>query len=388
MKPLFPKYSYLKREKKFNKKLVKILNHKMFKGYRIAKESKKDMKKTPKFIEEYCNESKTIDPFDDYYSIEYKKKNLSSLYNVDFSNLLQINNVSRKSGDESGLIKKRHVPIQKGENFRKRTINLLRKSIDKDRYFYFSSNSQIIKKNSSETQDKSEQLYNSIFQDNNEKGLYNDIPIFAIEKIYKVPYNRNKKKLQLIKSKEERINDLQFLYKLSHEKPKKKIDFRNRFNIKSAKSSNIIEKSILKKMSKNFKANSAKNPKQYNFINYNKSIQINHEIPDLTIINSSLNIKNLTNQLKKNFSQIARKKLVKEIGTQIRDHQLRYTPSTGDLFVNKSKISNDENQMGGRRKSYSNIFQIDKRIINDKLLKDEFDFKKWKFFKLKKLMEI
>ena len=375
MKPIKSINSYFKREKCINKKLVNILNHKMFKGYRISKESKKVIMKKPKFIEDIYWESKTIDPFDDFYPIEYKRKNLSSLYSQDFSNLLKINNISRKSHNENELIQKLNVPTQKGENFRKRkAINLRKRSISKDRYFYFCSNSQLLKRNTSENKEKNEKLYNTIFQDSNEKGLYNDIPIFAIEKIYRMGNsNINKKKYKYIKDKEERINDLQFLYKVSHEKPQKKIDFRNKYNIKSAKST-IMKNDIIRNMSMNLKANSAKIHNKLDFNNF-------------SIVNSSFNIKNLKREFKKNYSQLAKKKTVNEIGTQSRDSQLFYTPSVGNLLINQSIFFSKENEIKNKRKTNSYIYHTNKRIISNQKLKDHIDFRKWKFNILKNIME-
>jgi hypothetical protein len=370
MKPLKSINSYFKREKSINKKLVNILNHKMFKGYRISKESKKVIMKKPKYIEDIYWESKTVDPFDDYYTIEYKKKNLSSLYGQDFSNMLKINNISRNPHNENGSIQKLKVPTQKGESFRKRrVINLRKKSINKDRYFYFCSNSQLIKRNTSENKEKNEILYNTIFQDSNEKGLYNDIPIFAIEKIYRIGHsNRNKRQYKYIKNKEERVNDLQFLYKVSHEKPPKKIDFRNKYNIKSAKSS-IMKNDIIRNMSMNFKANSAKFHNKLDFNNF-------------SIVNSSSNIKNF-----KRYSQIVKKKSVNEIGTQSRDSQLFYTPSVGNLFINQSIFFSKEKEIKNKRKSNSYIFPTKNRIISNQKLIDHIDFRKWKFNILKSIME-
>ena len=375
MKPLKSINSYFKREKSINKKLVNILNHKMFKGYRISKESKKVIIKKPKYIEDIYWESKTVDPFDDYYTIEYKKKNLSSLYGQDFSNMLKINNISRNPHNENGSIQKLKVPTQKGESFRKRrVINLRKKSINKDRYFYFCSNSQLIKRNTSENKEKNEILYNTIFQDSNEKGLYNDIPIFAIEKIYRIGHsNRNKRQYKYIKNKEERVNDLQFLYKVSHERPQKKIDFRNKYNIKSAKST-IMKNDIIRNMSMNLKANSAK---IHNKLDYN----------NFSIVNSSFNIKNLKREFKKNYSQIAKKKTVNEIGTQSRDSQLFYTPSVGNLLINQSIFFSKENEIKNKRKSNSYIYHTNKRIISNQKLIDHIDFRKLKFNILKYIME-
>ena len=384
MKPLKSIHSYFKREKYMNKKLVDILNHKMFKGYRISKESKKISINNKRYIDNIYWESKTIDPFDDFYDIAYKKKNLSSLYGQDFSNMLKINNISKQSHGETRLIKKSSIPTQKDVIFRKKnTINLREKSTSKDRYFYFSSNSQLIKNNSGENKEKNKILYKTIFQDTNEKGLYNDIPIFAIEKIYRVGNHRNKKRLKYIKSKEERINDLQFLYKLSHTKPPKTIDLSHRYNIKSAKSG-LMKNDMIRKISINFKANSAKNHNKLKFNNLYKSNGLNN---DFTIVNSSFNIRNLTREFKKNYSQIAKRKLVNEIGTQSRDSQLFYTPSAGNLFVNSSNFFKEEKELKNKRKSNSYIYRTKKRIESDQKLKEQINFRKWKFNLLKNLME-
>ena len=118
---------YITRKKYMNKRLVKILNSKIFKGYRITKEAKNVILKKPRYIEDIYWESKTLDPFDDFYNIEYKRKNLSCLNKQDFSNMLQINRFSSKSTGKNDIIKKINVPIQKGESFRKRKYMALTK---------------------------------------------------------------------------------------------------------------------------------------------------------------------------------------------------------------------------------------------------------------------
>jgi hypothetical protein len=360
----------MNREKVINKRLVKILNFKMFKGYRISRQSKILSTNKPKYIRDNLWDNKTIDPFDDFYNIEYKRKNLSSLYTKDYSNMLQINNIPKKSSEKTKIIKKMNVQTQKGKSFQKNSQMNLEKEVEvPEQYFYFCSNSQYIKKNPKENKEKKDKLYNTIFQDRNEKGLYNDIPIFAIEKIYRIGHsNRNKRQYKYIKNKEERVNDLQFLYKVSHEKPPKKIDFRNKYNIKSAKSS-IMKNDIIRNMSMNFKANSAKFHNKLDFNNF-------------SIVNSSSNIKNL-----KRYSQIVKKKSVNEIGTQSRDSQLFYTPSVGNLFINQSIFFSKEKEIKNKRKSNSYIFPTKNRIISNQKLIDHIDFRKWKFNILKSIME-
>ena len=380
MKPISVINATIKRDKNTNKRLVKILNSKMFKGYRLTKESKKDNHKLIKYIN---NESKTLDPFDDYYNIEYKRKNLSSLYSQDFSNLLQINKINKIpkiTTKKREIVKKLSVPIQKGEFFRNiRSIKLTKKPSNKDSYFYFNSNSQFFKSNSMNNKEKKDTLYNTIFQDNNEKGIYNDIPIFAIEKIHRVSNIKNKKILKHIRSKEERINDLQFLYRVSHEKPMKKVDFRNKYNIKSAKI-NIMKNDMIRNNSQYIRLNT--NFKNQHKLNYSQSSYL---IPDFTIVNYSFNLDNINNEFQRNYSTISRKKLFYDKATQKRDN-LRYSSSAGDLNINQSKLLNKDNKNKKQNRPRSSIFPMERRIISDKIIKDQIDFKKWKFYKLKTLM--
>ena len=381
MKPSLSINSYMNREKVINKRLVKILNFKMFKGYRISRQSKILSTNKPKNIRDNLWDNKTIDPFDDFYNIEYKRKNLSSLYTKDYSNMLQINNIPKKSSEKTKIIKKMNVQTQKGKSFQKNSQMNLEKEVEiPEQYFYFCSNSQYIKKNPKENKEKKDKLYNTIFQDRNEKGLYNDIPIFAIEKIYRLNNsNKNKNKFKYLKSREERISDLQFLYKVSHGKPLQKRDFRIKYNIKSAKP-NILENEMIRNLS----CYSVKNPKLLN------SKNCSYVIKDYNNVNNSMNIRNINNELKKNFSFISKKnKSVNEMGTQLNDFHLPYSSSAEDLFINKSKLIriNKEKDKEKARKSISYLYPTNRRIINTQLLKQQQDFQKWKFNNLKNIME-
>ena len=380
MKPSFSINSYMNREKVLNKRLVKILNFKMFKGYRISRKSQMFSANKPKYIDDNLWEEKTIDPFDDFYNIEYKRKNLSSLYSKDYSNMLQINNIPKKSFEKTKIIKKMNVQTQKGKSFQKTNQMSLEKEVEvPEQYFYFCSNSQYTKKNPKENKEKKYKLYNSIFQDRNEKGLYNDIPIFAIEKIYRLNNsNKNRNKFKYLKSREERVSDLQFLYKVSHEKPLQKRDFRIKYNIKSAKP-NILENEMIRSLS----CNSVKNPRML-------SKNCSFIIKDYNNFNNSMNIRNINNELKKNFSFISKKnKSVNEMGTQKNDFYLPYSSSAEDLLINKSKLNNinKKNEQEKARKSISFLYPTNRRIINTQLLKQQQDFQKWKFNNLKNIME-
>ena len=374
--------SYFIKEKISNKKLVNILNHKMFKGYRISKESKKVFVEKPKYVSDNCWERKTFDPFDDYYSIDYKNKNLSSLNHQDFSNLLLINNLSRTSQDEKGPVKKVSVHTQKGGNFRKkRIINLIKKPINKERYFYFCPDSQLITKNSSENKEKKDILYNTIFQDNNEKKLYNDIPIFAIDKLHKMSNDitSDSEKLKYIKNKEERQNDLQFLYKLSHNK-QKKIEFKNRYNATMAKS-NIIKSPLRQTKSNSFNVNSFKNGNKNKL---NKNILQNN---NWVIVNNSFSINSIKKEFIKKYSLISKKRIFNEMGTQNKESKLIYSSSAGNLSIKKTKLFKIKKASNLKKKSNSFYYPIKQRIMSDKILKDQMDFKRWKFNKLRSMME-
>ena len=367
--------SYFIKEKISNKKLVNILNHKMFKGYRISKESKKVFVEKPKYVSDNCWERKTFDPFDDYYSIDYKNKNLSSLNHQDFSNLLLINNLSRKSQDET--VKKVSVHTQKGGNFRKkRIINLIKKPINKERYFYFCPDSQLITKNSSENKEKKDILYNTIFQDNNEKKLYNDIPIFAIDKLHKISNDitSDSEKLKYIKNKEERQNDLQFLYKLSHNK-QKKIEFKNRYNATTAKT-NIIKSPLRQNKFNSFNVNSFKNG------NKNKLNKNIHQNNNWVIVNNSFSINSIKKEFIKKYSLISKKRIFNEMGTQNKESKLIYSSSAGNLSIKKTKLFKIKKASNLKKKSNSFYYPIKQRIMSDKILKDQMDFKRWKFNKL------
>ena len=57
--------SSLQRVKIKNQRLVKILNHKMFKGYREIQKAKKFYSEKPKYIGNVYWKNRIIDPFED-----------------------------------------------------------------------------------------------------------------------------------------------------------------------------------------------------------------------------------------------------------------------------------------------------------------------------------
>ena len=239
----------------------------------------------------------------------------------------------------------------------------------------------LITKNSSENKEKKDILYNTIFQDNNEKKLYNDIPIFAIDKLHKMSNDitSDSEKLKYIKNKEERQNDLQFLYKLSHNK-QKKIEFKNRYNATTAKT-NIIKSPLRQNKFNSFNVNSFKNG------NKNKLNKNIHQNNNWVIVNNSFSINSIKKEFIKKYSLISKKRIFNEMGTQNKESKLIYSSSAGNLSIKKTKLFKIKKASNLKKKSNSFYYPIKQRIMSDKILKDQMDFKRWKFNKLRNMME-
>jgi hypothetical protein len=399
------KSSLFKRVKSNNKRLVKILEHKMFKGFRDIKKSKECNFQRPKYIDSDFWENKILDPFDDYYNIEYKKKNLSAFNSKDFTDMLQINNYSKKS--EIYLKKekkKRFIAPKTQNNFRKNKNRKNRTKQNKDQYFYFSSNSSLTKNDlDNNNKERKNKLFKTIFSDENEKGLYNDIPIFAIEKIHKIKENKKKKNM-FLPSREERINDLQFLYKVSHDMPKKKIDFRNKYNIKSAtqrRKLNIMKNAIISSFPRTHNIQSAKSNKNKLSLEHNKSatftttIRNNNNLNgknNLSLINN-ININNTIN--KENNNELDYKLLYNTIVNRAKSNNVYH--SRNFKLVKKRSMPNfriKNNHIIYKEKSAievkprPNNFPCMHRFINDQIYLNYINMKKIKFEKLKNKMNI
>ena len=386
----------LKRVKSKNKKLVRILNHKMFKGYREIKESKDFNFKKPKYIDSIFWENRILDPFDDNYNLEYKRKNLSSIYNKDFTDMIQINNYSKKKQNDlkNSKYQRKSDNHKTRNNFRKKqNTNLyLKKSPYNDKYFYFSSNSLLIKNDLDKNEQQKNILFKTIFADKNEKGLYNDIPIFAIEKIYKINYNKKKKYIYL-PSKEERMRDLQFLYKVSHKLPIKKIDFRNKYNIKSVTQRKKINKNMEKSPTLTCLPHKIQSAKPYK--NRPTLKRNNSDIFMTNIISENENKKNKNNINNKNienkdidfksFHKIIVKRAQSSSAYKSRNMKLIKNFSAGILNVNKNFRINKNSSK--EIKSEFNFFPSIDRFVNDQIFLNYINYKKSKFQKLKQLIE-
>ena len=387
-------HPYLKKVKSNNERLVRILNHKMFKGYREIKNSKECFLQKPKYIKNDFWENRIIDPFDDNYNLEYKRKNLSSIYNQDLSNMIQISNYPNRKGlNENNSSKNIKFKKKSNNNFRKKqNINLnFKKRSYNDKYFYFNSNSLLIRNDIDKTNPQNkDKLYKTIFAKENEKGLYNDIPIFAIEKIHKIKDNKKKKYIYL-PSKEERTRDLQFLYKVSHKLPIKKVDFRNKYNIKSAKqrkkNDEIMQSAILTSLPQ--KIQSAKPIKNKLTLKRNNSDVFMTNIKNSNYSNKTKNIRNkffdnddLEN---KEFHNNILKRAQSSSAYKSRNIRVIKNFSEGifinskDLFQNKG----DKDKINVK----ANYFPSIDRFVNDQIVLNYINYKKKQFENLKNLIE-
>ena len=401
---LTKKYPIFNRVKTINKRLVKILEHKMFKGFRSIKQSKEFNFQRPKYIDNNYWENKILDPFDDNYNLEYKRKNLSSFFSKDFTNMLQINNYSKKERTSSKIYLKKENKIrpfkpfntpQNRNKFRKNQNKKNRTKDYTDKYFYFSSNSSLINNDLyNGNKDKKDKLFKTIFCDENEKGLYNDIPIFAIEKIHKIQEKKTKKNM-FLPSKEERINDLQFLYKVSHEMPRKKIDYRSKYNIKSAtvrRKLNIMKNAIISSLPHTHSIQSTK----FNIKNFCLKPN-NSAVFTTTIRNNNSNVSSINNNHKK-------------INKENNDLDYKCLLNTKSNRVKSSNVYKSRNFIIDKKRSSSN-YRIKKnttstieketievtpkpnyfpsvtRFMNDQIFLNYINLKKNKFEKLKKRMD-
>ena len=389
----------LKRVKSINQRLVKILNHKMFKGYRNIKQNKEYFVSPPKYFNNLFWENRIIDPFDDCYNIEYKRKNLSSLNNKDLSSILLIKNISNKNmGNQvtiqknSNTLKKLSNTPKKRNNFRRKQNIKVSKRHNNDKYFYFSSNSSLIRNNMDDDKEKKLNLYKTIFSDINEKGLYNDIPFFSIEKIHKINNIKKKKKFVYLPSEEERINDLQFLYKVSHKMPVKKLDFRNKYNIKSAlhRNKSYLENNASKPLRHNIQ--SAKISINRLYLNNNKSELFvstnfgNNNNNEPKLDNSNLNDNREDDYI--NFSYLYNdiiKNIKNENEKKSRNVKLIKSKSACSLI--NGKEYNIKNKTKKTSSTNNSNFPTKDRFINDQIFVDFMNYKKEQFEKLKKLIE-
>ena len=75
------------------------------------------------------------------------------------------------------------------------------------------------------------------------------------------------------------------------------------------------------------------------------------------------------------------------MGTQNKESKLIYSSSAGNLSIKKTKLFKIKKASNLKKKSNSFYYPIKQRIMSDKILKDQMDFKRWKFNKLRSMME-
>ena len=238
-----------------NKKLVSILNHKMFKGYRDIKASKWFFNHKPKFISQLNWEDKIFDPFDDLYNLNYKMKVLYPLKNPPIDNILFIQNYPKKEK----RIMTQNRPKTTITSFSSSNKNLTsdgsqsrdksKKNLGNKKNNFYLTSMSIYQTNNYYHEYNPKKVYKEIFE--NDKVIYNDIPILSLDKVknfHKPKMNKSKKgsknkNKQFVKSPKNEIiqtnnihdeynglTEKQFLYKISHNQSNKSIDEKIKMN--------------------------------------------------------------------------------------------------------------------------------------------------------------
>ena len=201
-------YENLNRIQIKNKKLVDILNHKIFKGFRQIKNSKTFFIEKPNFVKSYIWDENKLEPFEDNYNLQYKKyhQQKNNIFNVITSDHFNDKNQNK---------------FNKNINFRNK-----KKISNKNNFFHLTftknNNNNIfnnyIEKNKTE---RMKILFKEIFPNKNEFNIYNNFPLIFVEKKRKIRPTTAKKKIITFNDNncdEEFIGltEKQFLYKISH----------------------------------------------------------------------------------------------------------------------------------------------------------------------------
>lgn len=408
-----------------NKKLVKILNHKMFKGYRDIKASKKFYKQNLNFHKNTLGcmewEKKTYDYYDDLYNLNYKLNVLAKLKNPTFNNMIYIkhypfnrNNDQKTifNNDSKIKITKSSLNTFSNSNPNLTTMNSLGKKskiqTDSNNNFYLTSMS-VYHTDNFYHEYRPEKIYKEIFDKDN--VYYNDIPILSLEKINKYNNPKKKKKYKYITSDDEIIpannihdnmyaglTERQFLYKISHNKSNKNIQEKVNINsfIKNKKVVKINDLRRLKSAAqgKKIKSNllnmNDKGPKNINIdliINDLGGLEINQIISTTTNSTKQEKIYDKQNQFlvynsayNTDISSKSNNKNSSKISSLNKTNTIKEDRIFGDPFKNiKKNYKNEEPPI--------KTFQNKPRILDDKLMVHLQLLKKNQFSKLKKIMD-
>ena len=404
-----------------NKKLVKILNHKMFKGYRDIKSSKLFYKKNINFDKNTLGclewEKKVYDYFDDLYNLSYKLNVLSKLKTPSFNNIISIKHF--RNPNKNTIESKQTLPTESRIKQTKSSINsnlttmnsLAKRSkiqSNSNNNFYLTSMSVYHTDNFYHKYNP-EKVYKDIFDVDN--VYYNDIPILSLDKINKYNNPKKKKKSKYITSDDDIINTnnihdniyngltvRQFLYKISHNKSNKNIQEKIKIN-------SFIKNKGVSKLSDIYRLKSANHtnfrPNLLNLMEKNgpKNINIQLEINDSGGLEMNKIIStNITNSKQETLYDKHNQYLVYNAAcntdisstsnysrnnskntTKVENKKIMTDKIFGDPFKNwekKNKIKLAPN----------NLFQTKPRILDDKLMVNYQLFKKHQFSELKKIM--
>ena len=404
-----------------NKKLVKILNHKMFKGYRDIKSSKLFYKKNINFDKNTLGclewEKKVYDYFDDLYNLSYKLNVLSKLKTPSFNNIISIKHF--RNSNKNTIESKQTLPTESRIKQTKSSINsnlttmnsLAKRSkiqSNSNNNFYLTSMSVYHTDNFYHKYNP-EKVYKEIFDVDN--VYYNDIPILSLDKINKYNNPKKKKKSKYITSDDDIINTnnihdniyngltvRQFLYKISHNKSNKNIQEKIKIN-------SFIKNKGVSKLSDIYRLKSANHtnfrPNLLNLMEKNgpKNINIQLEINDSGGLEMNKIIStNITNSKQETLYDKHNQYLVYNAAcntdisstsnysrnnskntTKVENKKIMTDKIFGDPFKNwekKNKIKLTPN----------NLFQTKPRILDDKLMVNYQLFKKHQFSELKKIM--
>ena len=404
-----------------NKKLVKILNHKMFKGYRDIKSSKLFYKKNINFDKNTLGclewEKKVYDYFDDLYNLSYKLNVLSKLKTPSFNNIISIKHF--RNPNKNTIESKQTLPTESRIKQTKSSINsnlttmnsLAKRSkiqSNSNNNFYLTSMSVYHTDNFYHKYNP-EKVYKEIFDVDN--VYYNDIPLLSLDKINKYNNPKKKKKSKYITSDDDIINTnnihdniyngltvRQFLYKISHNKSNKNIQEKIKIN-------SFIKNKGVSKLSDIYRLKSANHtnfrPNLLNLMEKNgpKNINIQLEINDSGGLEMNKIIStNITNSKQETLYDKHNQYLVYNAAcntdisstsnysrnnskntTKVENKKIMTDKIFGDPFKNwekKNKIKLTPN----------NLFQTKPRILDDKLMVNYQLFKKHQFSELKKIM--
>ena len=408
-----------------NNKLVKLLNHKMFKGYRDIKASKLFYKKNLTINKNTLGcmewEKKVYDYYEDLYNLNYKYNVLTKLHTPAFSNVVHIKHFPSKINNEpkttlsnfASKIKKTKSSLNTyaSSNQNITTLNSLSQKdkiqTNSNNNFYLTSMS-IYHTDNFYHKYNPEKVIKEIFDKDN--VYYNDIPILSLTKINKYNNSKKPKKFKFINSDDDIIpsdnihdnlyaglTERQFLYKISHNKLDKNIQ--EKINVNSfIKNKGVVKLTDIRRL-KSALWKSKKRPNLLNQIekgpkNINIDLKINNlgELEMNQII--STNISNTKQEIlfdKQNqylvynsgvntdiSSASEYKKNRPQFSGFVETNANKIDKIFGDPFKNLKNDKNKEPKIG--------IFQNKPRIFNDKLMVNYQLVKKNQFNKLKNIM--